>query len=545
MQRLFPLLLAALLPSSTAFAAEQPLISITLKSYRDLETGFKTIAEKILPGSAEDVLADFLSEMKIADMKGIDRARPWQAAVWLENSEKTPSVSFRIPVSDFADFRRSMQTAAEDIGIEVELPIELASGYAKVWIEGDSPAAKAWHEAWMPAQLDAPDKMLAVAICLPESLRQELLQGIGSVRMMIPIMFSQMPEEEIGINGEAMGELIGIYFDLIEMGLRDMETLEVSLNVDQNTVELGNKVTAKPGSELASWLRPVKTSLETVLPSLNPEVDLMFAMQFGDNPAMLPIFKKFIRLSFEMQGTDRNDPAIRDAEKLIDAGFPMMFSSSVDFDFTDGINFDGVYRFPGGDLDAFYRQFTEYMNGAMQSQVGPEKPYKTISLKKTDRQVDGAPVDRLLLEINWDAPIYQAVDQREILEALWLGGKFEFLIARKGEKLFMGTPAAFDGLMRRVSSDRPPSDIRSSAHTVACGKINVLKYFATILGLNLFASEDDIKLQLQNMDSDGTGVSFNIELNGAFQSQAVIPLKLISTLAEFIRRPASPPAGSF
>ena len=54
-----------------------------------------------------------------------------------------------------------------------------------------------------------------------------------------------------------------------------------------------------------------------------------------------------------MQGTEREDPAIRELEKLMDAAVPVVFANSSNFA-DDGMQFDGVYRFPGRDLDAVY-----------------------------------------------------------------------------------------------------------------------------------------------------------------------------------------------
>ena len=471
MQRLFLISLVTLLSAAPVFAAEPPPIVVTIQSYQDLEADFKSIAKRLKPDSADEAWEEFRRELKIADLKGIDLTRPWQAATWWEIAEKTPSMSFRIPILDFEGFRTSMEAIAESSGNE-DISIQQIGGYANVWIEGeDSPAAaKERHDAWTPALLRAPKKTIEVAVHFPEAIRRSILQTIGMGKMAITGGLGSVPDGGIpGMNPRALVELIGVYFEVAEMGIQGVKTLELHLGVEQELLEIGKKVTAKADSELASWLKPTDGSLESVLPFLHSEAAMAFAMQFVDNPAMMPTVKKFSRLSFEMQGTKKDDPAIRGLEKLLDATIPMVFANSSDF--ADGMQFGGVYRFPGRDLDAIYQMIVRYVNGPLQSQVGPKKMYKTLSLKKAHREVDGVSVDRFFMEINWDAPMYQlqnvSAQERERLAEMWPFGKVEFDMAQKGGNLFVGSPQVFDDLLRRDSTDSPPSGIPFSPRTFA------------------------------------------------------------------------------
>lgn len=540
MQRLFLISLVTLLGAASVFAAEDPPVSVTIQSYQDLESDFKSIAKRLNPDSADEDWEEFRREMKIADLKGIDLTRPWQAAIWWEIAEKTPSMSYRIPVLDFDAFQTSMKAVAESNGVEA-IPIQQVGGYANLWMEGeDSPAAaKDRHDAWTPAQLRAPEKTIEVAIHFPEGIRRSVLQMIGTGKTVITGELDSLPDGEIpGMNPRALLELIGVYFEVLEMGIQGVKTLELHLGVEEDVLEIGKRVTAKAGSDLADWMKPADGSLEKVLPFLHSEAAMAFAMQFGGSPEMVSMVKKLARLSFEMQGTGKDDPAIRGLEKLLDAAVPMVFANSSDF--TDGMQFGGVYRFPGRDVDAVYQMSVQYVNGPLQSQVGAEKMYKTLSLKKAHREVDGVSVDRFFLEMNWDSPMYRlqllesSEQEREMVEKMRKQfGKMEFDLAQKGGNLFMGSPSLFDELLRRDSAGGPPSGIPSSPRTFACGKVNVFKFMSMILEANPFIMEE-AKRQLQNLDVDGTGIAFNVELDNAVQAQVAVPLKMFSTIAKIV-----------
>ncbi len=539
MQRLFLISLVTLLGAASVFAEDSPPVSVTIQSYEDLEADFKRVVNRLKPGSADEAWEEFRREMKIddiADLKGIDLTRPWQAAIWWEIAEKSPGMSFRLPVLDFESFRASLEAVADE-----DVSIRQVGGYANVWVEGeDSPAAaKERHDAWTPAQLRDPQKTIEVAVHFPEAIRQSVLQMIGMGKMAITGGLGSVPDGGIpGINPRALVELIGIYFEVAEMGIQGVKTLELHLGVEQEVLEIGKKVTAKADSELASWMKPVDGSLESVLPFLHSEAAMAFAMQFVDNPSMMSKVKKLTRLSFEMQGTEREDPAIRGLEKLLDAAIPMVFANSSDF--TDGMQFGGVYRFPGRDSEAIYQMVIQYVNGPLQSQVGDKKMYKTLSLKKDHREVNGVSVDRFFMEMNWDSPMYRlqlqnaSEQEREMVEKMREQfGKMEFDLAQKGGNLFVGSPQVFDELLRRDSTDSPPSGIPSGPRTFACGKVNVFKFMSMILGANPFIPEE-AKRRLQNLDVDGTDIAFNVELDNAVQAQVAVPLKVFSTIAKIV-----------
>ena len=538
MQRLFLISLVTLLISASVFAADSPTVSITIQSYQDLEADFKSVFKRLNPDSADEDWEEFRREMKIADLKGIDLAKPWQAAIWGEIAEKSSSLSFRIPVLDFESFRASLEAVAESNGSE-DISIQQVGGYANVWMEGeDSPAAaKERHDAWTPAQLRAPEKTIEVAVHFPEGIRQSVLQTIEMGKMAITGGLGSVPDEGIpGMNPRALVELIGVYFEVVEMGIQGVKTLDLDFGVEQEVLEIGKRVTAKANSELADWMKPMDGSLKGVLPFLNPEASMAFAMQFVDNPSMMSMVKKFSRLGFEMQGTEREDPAIRELEKLMDAAVPMVFANSSDFT-DDGMQFDGVYRFLGSDLDDLYPMFIQYVNGPLQSQVGAKKMYKTLSLKEDYRVVDGVSVDRFFMEINWDAPMYQLQDvsaqERERLAEMWPFGKVEFDMAQKGGNLFVGSPQVFDDLLRRDSTDSPPRGIPFSPRTFACGKVNIFKFMSMFLGANPFIPEE-AKRRFQDLDVDGTDIVFHVELDNAVQAQVAIPLKVFSTIAKTV-----------
>ena len=47
------------------------------------------------------------------------------------------------------------------------------------------------------------------------------------------------------MNPRALVELIGVYFEVVEMGIQGVKTLELHLGVEQEVLEIDKRVTAK------------------------------------------------------------------------------------------------------------------------------------------------------------------------------------------------------------------------------------------------------------------------------------------------------------
>jgi hypothetical protein len=535
MRKLFCTLAVASLVLTRAFAAAPPPITITIKSYQALETATKTIIETVTPGGGDEAVEGLRGELGLSEIKGIDQTRPWQAVIWIESTSADPSVSVRIPVSSYADFRESLHLDEFPPDESQVRSINQVGDYAVIWIEeaGTSDAVKSAQAAWQPGQFGPLNQIVKIDITPGDALRTELLQTMGLGRMIVTGALAGLdPATMPGVNPKALGELMGFYFDTVETGITGVETLSLGLNVDKGNLMITETVSATSGSELAKWLAGSTGSLDGVLPYAASSAQASFAMRFGNNLDVMPLLKKVMGLSMQMQVGGADPQVIQETETLIDATLPVQFAGTVDF--SAGINFGGAYEFPGRNANEVYALFKTYIKGPMQSQAGADKPYQEISFKEAARNVGGNSIDRVTMVFNLDAPIYQAPGQKEMIESMWKDGKLVFDYAVVGERMLVGTPESIDALLAVSGRDSVKPVLPLGKDTVAYGRVNLLELIPAFLMANPMFPEE-AKEKLKNLNAAGTDVSFKVDLNGALHSETAFPLKFISAIAEAMK----------
>lgn len=533
MRKFICTLLVTSLALTGAFAASVPPISITVKSYNALEAGAIKLINAVQPGEGEKTLAEIRGGLGLSQLQGVDKSRPWQAVLWLETVSNEPSVSVRVPVSNFNEFKQGLDDTGLFANESGANSLSEVDGYAVLWIEDGEPSAavKGAHADWKPGNLTAPDHLLRLAITPGEPLRNELLGFVGMGRMMIGGALGQQGEEAIpGVDMKALTELLGVYFDVIQMGVGGLEQLAIGLNVADDAIILDEDISPKAGTELANWLKGGGESIAGVLPYADEASQAGFAMRFGNSEALLPTIKKFMRLSFQMQGAAADDAVIEETEKMIESMLPLQVAGSADF--SDGLNFRGVYKFPGKDLSATYSMFMDFLKGPMQSQVGEEKPYKEVSVQTGVREVAGVNVDRVTLVMNLEAPIYQQPGQKEMVEMMWNGGAMVFEYAIKGDHMYIATEGEMDALLNGEGKSSTKPVLPVSDKTVVYGRLNLLELIPKFLAANPMMPPE-MKEGFARLDATGTDVAFKVDLDGAFHSQSRVPLKFISTMGQF------------
>ncbi|GEM_PF-2448479 len=538
MRKLICTLVVVSFTLTRAFAASAPPISITVKSYQALEAGAIKLINAVKPGAGEEAAAELRGELGLSEMKGVDQTRPWQVAIWLESTSSDPSVSIRIPVTDFKAFSEGLDLSEllnDEDDPNSSHSISQVGDYAVIWIEeaGTSDAAKAANSGWTAGQLGPVDHLFRVVITPSDALRAELLQTIGLGRMIITgAVAEQDPAKMPGINPQALGELLGFYFDTVETGITGVDTISLGLNVDKSDLTITETVSATPGSELAKWLASSTGSLDGVLPYAAGSAQASFAMRFGNNPDVMPLLKKLMNLSMQMQGTGTDPKTVQDTETLVDAMLPVQFAGTVNV--SNGINFGGAYEFPGRNVNEIYALFKTYLTGPMQSQAGEDKPYREISFKEGARKVGGTSIDQVTMVINLDAPIYQAPGQKEMIASMWKDGELVFDYAVVGERMLVGTADSIDALLAGGGRSSVKPVLPLGKDTVAYGRINLLELIPAFLMANPLFPEEG-KEKLKNLNAAGTDVSFKVDLNGALHSETVLPLKFISAIAEAMK----------
>ncbi len=521
--------IVAVLIAPAVWAQTAP-ITLTLQSYQAFTEGFTRVVDAVSPGSAAEALEEMREGLGIQDLKGIDQSRPWQVAVWLDSMSVPPCLSIRVPVSNFAAFRDGLNPGLLK-GEDDANRIQQVGNYATVWIEFGSPteSTKAGEKAWKPESLKTAAGVAQLAIRPSAGLREEMVGAVGMGRMAIgAAMTGQNQEAMGGIDPKVMGELMSVYFDVIETGIKGLESLEIKLDLKGDTLIVDETIVPVANSALAGWFTVKDGNLGALSPFLNRKSPMGVAMRFEGNESLMPILKRFIGLSLQLQGLPADSEAIRETERLVEAFVPMQFAGNIDV--KQGIQFGGIYQFPGKDSAKVYASMKEFLRNSMQSQVGTDKPYSSVTLDEGQRKVNGVSVDRTTMVMNLEAPIYQMPGQKEMMENLWPGGRMIFDYALKGQDLIMGTPEHLDALLTGPAvSASPPDGV--NPQTVAFGHFNVFNFINAVMAANPMMSDED-KAKLRDLDSTGTGVDFRVDLGNRLVYHAGIPLKLLRTMGQ-------------
>ena len=523
--------LVAVLVAPAVWAQSAAPITFTLQSYESFANGLTKVVDAVSPGDASEALGDLREGLGIQDLKGIDTARPWQIAVWAESLGVPPCVSIRVPVSDFAAFRDGLNPGLLK-GEDEENAIRQVGNYAAIWMEMGSPseAAKAGEKAWKPDALKAPGAIAQLVVRPSSALRDELVGAISMGRMAIgAAMSGQGMQAAPGMDPKAMGELIGVYFDVIETGVKGFESFDLKLDLKGETLLLQEMIVPVAGSTLAGWFNTKEGNLGALSQYLGGKSPVGVAMRFEENEGLMATLKRVVSLSMQMQGLPADSEAIRETEKLVEAFVPLQFAGVVDVN--KGIQFAGLYQFPGKDTAAVYSHMKKFVRETLQSQVGDDKPYSSINLEEGQRKVGGVSVDRTTMAVNLDAPIYQMPGQKEMIESLMPGGKMIFDYALKGKDLFMGSPEQLDALLAGPATGAAYQPDGVNSHTMAYGYFNVFSFIPSIMATNPMMSDED-KEKFSKIDSAGTAVDFRLDLDNHLYYQAGIPMKFFRTIGQ-------------
>jgi hypothetical protein len=534
MNRALCSLLVGLLATSLTWSQPAP-VTLTIQSYQALAHGMTRVVDAVSPGAANDAMERLREALGLQELKGVDLTRPWQIALWADDFSVPPSLSVRIPVTDFTTFRNGLEPGLLKGDAGAERPIEQVGDYAKIWLQFGSPSetTRAAEKAWQPNILTDVSGVLRLVIHPNPSIRTELINGLAMGRMMVGMaMAGQADQAPAGMDMNAMAELLAVYFDVLETGLKGFESFLVELDLDADSLKLREIITPLAGSDLAAWFQSKPGNLDALTRYLDRSAPMALAMQFGDNPALQPTLRRFVALSLQMQGLAPDSDAARQTQQLLESFLPFRLSGNLHFD--KGFEFDGLYQFPGKDTADVYADVKKFLESAAKDQVGEDQPYEEISFEPAQRKSHGLSVDRVTMVLNLDIPIYSMPGQKEMIESFWPGGRMIFDYALKGQDLFMGSPARLDALLERAATTAPGPTAGLTPHTVAYGHVNLFKLLPSMLAFNPMIPEED-KARFNRIDSTGTDIGFRLDLDGRFSYAATIPIqcfRVIGQLAE-------------
>lgn len=533
MKRSFHLITRALLlVATTSLAVAEAPITITVKNFRSLTNMVAKMADTASPGSSYQVLTGIQGMLSDATLEAIDTDRPWHAAVWIESLGGTPAMSLFLPTKDYSALKSSLEYGPLMNGPSGAAEVSENGSYAALYYPGDMPSetASSAHKAWKASSLKSLDGVIDLSIQPSEPLRQQIVQSLAMVRMMIGGAFSSQSQDAFpGVDPMVMSQLLGSYFDVIDIGLKGWQKLSIGLDLTGENLAVRQSLTAIDGSELSKWLQGSDGSLGSVTSFIDETSPAAFAMRWDANPAYMPTLKKFMRLSMQMQGTAPDSEAVAETEKLLDLMAPMQAAGTIDF--ANGMGISGVYQFPGRDISEMYGLMRKFIQNSMQGQVGENMPYKELSIKEGHHKIGSQSVDRVTMAFNLDAPMYQMQGQKEIIEGMFPGGKMEFDYAVKGDNLFVASP---DRLEQLLATSNPAAKTQIGTlrpTTVLAARINMLKLVPQFMKNNPMVPETT-RNQFNNIDSTGTDIRMTIDLDGSLKGETLVPLRLIKNVAQ-------------
>jgi hypothetical protein len=523
---------ALLLVATTSLALAEAPITITVKNFRSLTNMVAKVADTASPGSSGQILAGVQGMLSDATLEAIDTDRPWHAAVWIESLGGTPAMSLFLPTKDYSALKSSLEYGPLMHGPSGTAEVSESGSYAALYYPGEmeSETASSAHKAWNASGLNSPDEVINISIQPSDPLRQQIVQSLAMVRMMIGGAFSSQSQDAFpGVDPMVMSQLLASYFDVLDIGLKGWEKLSIGLDLSGENLAIRQSLTAVDGSELSKWLEGGEGNLGTVTSYIDETSPAAFAMRWNANPAYMPTLKKFMRLSMQMQGSAPDSEAVTETEKLLDLMAPMQAAGTIDF--ANGMGISGVYQFPGRDIDEMYGLMRKFIHSSMQAQVGENMPYKEISIQEGHHKLGSQSVDRVTMAFNLDSPMYQMQGQKEVIEGMFPGGKMELDYAVKGDSLFVATPARMEQLLATSNPAAKTQIGTLRPTTVLAARLNMLKLIPQFMKNNPMVPENT-RNQFNNIDSTGTDIRMTIDVDGSLKGETLVPLRFIKNVAQ-------------
>ncbi|MBI2948217.1 MAG: hypothetical protein HYY23_11270 [Verrucomicrobia bacterium] len=515
--------------------SQPPLVQLKIQSFDALTANARRVATALGLDADWDPGAKLSGAIGSPDLAGVDRKRAWQVAVATKGPGALPLIALYVPVANFDAFKTGLKDSSPLKGGDKPNPLIQAGEFAVVVFQmgqgGEiSDEEKKKLIAWAPAG-GAGTHLIDLALQLDEMTRQQVLQAMTMGRMIVAQSLSQQKlPAGAPVNPQAMTQMIGIYFDGFETLLKGLHRLEVHADFGDQMLSIAKTVQPRPDSELSRWFKSSGGGLAALANQLDPKATASVAGAFGENPAFMPMLKKLIRVSFQMQNQEVDEKLASQIDRLMEAMAPMRFVGSVDLGKT--ISYSGFYEFPKRGAKETYALFKEFFTDAMPSLAGKDKAYSSFEFKEGHHTVSGTPVDRFSMAFNLDAPMFKMPGQREALERLSNGGKMEFDYAVKANRLYLASPDKMSEALAAAARPTSASGLNATPNTALIGRANLLALIKQMLAVNPMLPAE-IKEKFARLDPEGSDVRFRVDLDGRLSSRVDVPLKMFEAFRLF------------
>lgn len=528
------LVCASILAVAAAQGATPPLARLSVRSYADLTNAISRLAASVSPDKAGNAVAELNEALGLTNLAALDARRPWEIAVWYGGGAEQPLVALKAPVADVAKFKENL-SAEGVLRTEGHEWAQLSNSLSLVVFRGAealSDAEKSALEEWKATALKPPARLVELTLSMSESFRTQAAAGMAFGKMMLgQAMAAQNSQAEGGVNPAAMQAMLGAYFDILDTVVGGLQELGLGLDLSSDALTVESSVAAKPGSELATWLqKPAGQVTAEDMKWVEPEAFFSMAGYIGKEPWLLKLTRKLTRAAFQVQNLDTNSAALKDLDDLLAKTLPASLAGWMDL--KDKFTFAFAYRFPASNPTAAYAEMKHFLTNGFQAFVGKDKPYSAGSLAERDHTLAGVLVDRFSLTVNLDSPLFKMPGQREQIQALWPEGKMVMDYALKEDRLLVASPDRMKDLLEPPNAKSgPKATLKLEAGTLAAGYLNLPRILRQAMAANP-AIPDAVKEKMAKLDGRGTGIEFQIRVDGRVHSIAKLPLKLFQVLGQ-------------
>lgn len=521
--------------AAKAQEAAQPLVQLKVRSYDALVANARKVATVIGVSTNLDLGKELAGSIGSPNLDGVDRSKPWQAALSLPALGAPPLAYVYVPVTNYERFRTGLLPTSLLRGMGAPNETFQVGQYAVIVLRFGQPGSlipeeKTKATAWVPPAPAAAAPLVELALELDESARQQALQFvmIGRMGAAQAAAIQNLPAGA-PVTGPDLAQMINMYLDIGEIALKGLRRYGVRLDVGESAITIMDTVDPLPGSELAQWLRPATVGVGEMANQLDPKSMVAVAGAVGDNPPFLPMLKKLVRLSFQMQSQPLDEKLANQFDQLMDTLTPVKAIGSVDL--ANGLSFGGYYEFPGTDAKQAYASIKQFFTNAMPLMTGTNKTYRAYEFKEGARQVGGVSVDRFGLTLNLDTPLLQVPGQKEALEQMWKGGKIEIEYAVKENRIYVGTPEKMAELLASPPRGQAATSFAATPNTVLIGRVNLLTLIKQGLALNPIVPPP-LRASFERINPEGGDLRFRIDLDGKFSSRIEVPFKIFEALRQ-------------
>lgn len=538
--RYFTTFLAVVIISLTAapkLTAENhhPMLIVTAKDFGEMMESSKHVLRAL--EQENDIENRFLAEAGNPEGKGIDFHRPWHLAYWFTGIGQKTYAARYIPVTDFDAFVDACKEGKEFRGRDNANIIRKNGEYAVIITRNkrDPEIAPDVIESILQLSKQLPksiDSVYRANLHIDAALRQQLLGGLQMLRgvTQMQLQSQQGQLKNLGTPIDAIGDIVGLYFEFGTLIVNGLEDLTLNIRVDSEQITLNSRFVAMADSELAGMLRASNPNLARFAPYLDGDASMVFAAHLEGSEFEKGLFSKLMTFSAKIQGGDNVEEMAKKLSEIMDKSLPVSFVGS--FDMGRQFRLAGLYEFPDDRATDIHKDVIDLLDTMTKEQIGANSLYSSYESQIGARKVNGIPVDLITSHINTNSPLMKLPGQLDTFRLMWPDDKITFEYASKDNRIFysMGVP-----IEKAMNKAKDPAKLRVTIdkNTVLVGRYNFLKLIKTFLPMNRMMPKM-ISQAFTSLDHTGTGIDVKANLDGGLDGQMVIPLKLLTQFSRAV-----------